>query len=122
METTMTINAALKMGYTRCNEPGSERCPYISNMEKEDFDSTIFYVLDNEPSHYSINTGELIGLLDRQIEEQEEIYDEDGKLVGLLFDKEGELKKAVEIINNIFKGANWYYPTDVQLLPNSKED
>lgn len=123
MKTALTINEAIAEGYKYCN---IEECGDGTLVKLSDIVSgeviwdpleTTFYLCDKEPSHHSIDPGQIEDLIQENIDATEDYYKEDGFNTAL----EGcddLIKQLSERINKNLLKHNFYFNGDIKLLPN----
>lgn len=118
----LTIKEAIEQGYKYCNieEFGdgtiTSLADVLSGKEYWDPTETTYYLCEKEPRHHSISKKQIEDLIQEDIDCQEEYYLEDG------FDTALEgcddlIKQLTEKINSNISKHNFYFNTDIQLLP-----
>ena len=106
----LTVNEALLQGYTHCVIDGAEKATKITNANPE-YD----YVLcEKNPVPFQISVTLIPELFDEYLNNQDEVYDESGKLNELA--GACDYSDITDQINEAFKNKVFYYPTKIKLV------
>lgn len=117
----MTIQQAIDLGYTHAGYEGAEGAIKLTKMLNEPDvynNEEKYFLCEKEPYAFSIDADTMSDLVQRHIEEQEEVYDYSEKI----FDEaaQADYEKIAELINVHFK-PRFYGLTDIQLEINHQQ-
>jgi hypothetical protein len=89
----LSLQQALTAGYTLAIEDGNEHCFSIEGLKESELEefrqlqpNTCYWLLDQQPKHFTTNPDELRELLGEVADNQGEFNDEDGELKQLVDD------------------------------------
>ena len=114
---TLTMEQAIERGYTHFVEEEGEKVIKFSSVtedDKEYYRKYKCYIVDmNQPKHYSISADAIKDLVVDCVAGQEEMADEDDKLVNIAFAQ--DYSKLAEELNAKFSEIKYYEPIDIEV-------
>lgn len=118
---TITVKEALEQGYTQCGYDGTDfqHLKQISELESDDFEENYrgkLVVAGTDSNSVSIDKTEILDFLtDRYYDESP---DDDTHDIQVCFEEQSEkIEQFVSDMNEIYSKKEWFYLTEIQLLP-----
>lgn len=108
----MTIAEALADGYVYYANEDGEAFGKLDRLLPEEMEGVELFLAGKEPFKYSLSAGDIQGMIENHLCDQDEVYDED--MTDLLDDVDFEAIAA--LINPCFT-KDYYHVSDIRLVP-----
>jgi hypothetical protein len=113
----MTIQEAIKQGYTRATCEGSD---YATDLDDLLGDPSIveegdtWWIVEKDSFSYQIHENLIQGLIESHLEDQDEVYDEDGQLIDQL--STVDFSEITSKVNEALSPVQFFKATSISLV------